>query len=339
MLERTQEGAHFFVNSTGPKAGGFYLSNFGELERRMGLSGWPHEVQQGVFSEIRKLAQQEGVAYELVFHPLDDTLQGIVLPERSAGAFGFDGDGDMVRGVETLHPQGELSRYREAMKEAREAFTQARTVHNGQERIYLEHMDFGAADGISEGLVRRLLGHKSGTRPGRAFHRFFGAATAWGNKDHIPQVIEGLDCRIFIKGRPGTGKSTLLKKVCAAALRRGCDVEVYHCALDVDSVDLIAVRQLGFCLLDSTPPHEYFPSREGDEIIDMYARCVVPGTDEAHAGELNRLEGEYKQLVQKATGHLKEAQEALAGLYAASPQPDPDAVEAEQKHMAEVLFG
>lgn len=329
---------HFFVDSTGPRAGGFYLSNFGHLKNRAALNGWPHSTQAGVFDSLRKAAQQEGIAYELVHHPLDDTLQGILFPEISAGAFGFDADSPQVRGAEALHPSESLLAYREAMSQARAAFTQARTVHNGQERIYLEHMDFDAADSIADGLVKRLMGHKSGTRPGRELHRFFGSATAQGNKDHIPQVIGDIDCRIYIKGRPGTGKSTLLKKVAAAALRRGCDVEIYHCALDVGSLDLVAVRQLGFCLLDSTPPHEYFPTREGDEILDMYARCVVPGTDEAHAGELGKLEGEYKQLVQKATGHLKEAQEALEALYASAPQPDPAAVEAEEARIRKALF-
>lgn len=328
----------FFVDSTGPSPGGYYLSNFGGLKKREVLSGWPHPVQQALFEGLRKAARQEGAAYELVHHPLDDTLQGIVFPEFSAGAFGFDADSPMVRGVNILCPHEELLACRESLAQAREVFTQARTVHNGQERIYLEHMDFTAADGLADALVKRLLGHKSGTRPGREVHRFFGAATAEGNRDHVPQVIEDIGCRIFIKGRPGTGKSTLLKKVSAAALRRGCDVEVYHCALDVGSLDMIAVRQLGFCLLDSTPPHEYFPTREGDEIIDMYARCVVPGTDEAHAGELNKLEGEYKQLVQKATAHLQEARAALERLHAASPQPDPAILEAEQTRIAQVLL-
>lgn len=334
-----QEAVHFFVDSTGPNPGGFYDSNFAHLQRRAALSSWPHPVQQGIFESLRQHAQQQGAAFELVHHPLDNTLQGILLPELSAGAFGFDPDSPQVRGAGMLAPQEGLAAYRESTAAARKAFSQAREVHNGQERIYLEHMDFSAADKLCEGLVRRLMGNKSGTRPGREIHRFFGAATAQGNLDYVPQAMAGIECRIYIKGRPGTGKSTLLKRVAAAALRRGYDVEVYHCALDVGSLDMVAVRGLGFCLLDSTAPHEYFPQREGDEILDMYARCVVPGTDEAHAGELNKLEGDYKQLVKEATGHLREAGEALARLYDAQPQPDPAAIEEETERLKAVLFG
>ena len=47
---------------------------------------------------------------------------------------------------------------------------------------------------------------------------------------------------------------------------------------------MVIVRELGFAIFDSTAPHEYFPSREGDEIIDMYALIVTPGTDESMRG-------------------------------------------------------
>ncbi len=337
-MQAIQEAIHFYTDSTGPNAASFYQSNFSHLQRRVGLSAWPHATQQQVFRNLGQFAQQEGTPFAYVHHPLDDTIQGILLPGLSAGAYGFDADSPQVRGLGLLSPQGELSAYQEALAAARQSFTQARAIHNGQERIYLEHMDFSAADKLAEGLVRRFMGNKSGTRPGQELHRFFGAATASGSKDYIPLVTGGINTRIFIKGRPGTGKSTLLKRVAAAAIRRGCQTEIYHCALDAGSLDLVAVRELDFCLLDSTPPHEYFPSREGDELLDMYARCVVPGTDEAHAGELNRLAGEYQQLTAQAVGHLQEAREALARLEASQPQPDPAAVEQEQKRIMEILF-
>lgn len=337
-MQAIQEPIHFYTESTGPQAPSFYESNFAHLRRRVGLSAWPHAAQQQVFQALGQFARQEGTPFALVHHPLDDTIQGILLPELSAGAFGFDSAAPQVRGAGLLAPQEELAAYQEALAAARQSFTQARAIHNGQERIYLEHMDFPAADQLADSLVRRFMGQKSGTRPGRELHRFFGAATASGSKDYIPQVTGGINTRIFIKGRPGTGKSTLLKRVAAAAIRRGCQTEIYHCALDAGSLDLVAVRELDFCLLDSTAPHEYFPSREGDELLDMYARCVVPGTDEAHAGELNRLDGEYRQLTAQALSHLQEAQEALARLEASQPQPDPAALEQEQKQLIEALF-
>ncbi|MFR1476872.1 MAG: hypothetical protein ACLSB9_14755 [Hydrogeniiclostridium mannosilyticum] len=51
----------------------------------------------------------------------------------------------------------------------------------------------------------------------------------------------------------------------------------------------------------TAPPHEYFPSRTGDEIIDIYKAAVVPGTDEKYAARLTDAAGEYKAEVRVAT--------------------------------------
>ena len=69
----------------------------------------------------------------------------------------------------------------------------------------------------------------------------------------------------------------MLKKLAKAAEEKGFEVEVYHCGFDPNSLDMVIVRELGFAIFDSTAPHEYFPSREGDEIIDMYALIVTRG--------------------------------------------------------------
>ncbi|WP_054860951.1 hypothetical protein [Gracilibacillus sp. JCM 18860] len=82
--------------------------------------------------------------------------------------------------------------------------------------------------------------------------------------------------RYFIKGRAGSGKSTLLKKVVSASKERGFDIEVYHCGFDPESVDMVVIRELSVCLFDSTDPHEYFPKRKGDEIVDLYKLTITP---------------------------------------------------------------
>lgn len=48
---------------------------------------------------------------------------------------------------------------------------------------------------------------------------------------------------------------------------------------DPNSLDLVVIRDLGICLFDSTSPHEYFPSRDSDEIIDIYQEAVKEHTD------------------------------------------------------------
>ncbi len=61
-------------------------------------------------------------------------------------------------------------------------------------------------------------------------------------------------CGILLKGGPGTGKSTLMKRVAAAFPED--DVSVYHCASDPRSLDAVVLEQRGIYVADATAPHE-----------------------------------------------------------------------------------
>lgn len=94
---------------------------------------------------------------------------------------------------------------------------------------------------------------------------FLGCNTPDGYFSLFPQFTEpaaGWRC-ILIKGGPGTGKSTLMKRVAAHCRRRGCDVEEIHCASDCDSLDGVVLPGPRIVLLDATPPHALEPRCPG----------------------------------------------------------------------------
>ena len=130
-----------------------------------------------------------------------------------------------------------------------------------------------------------------------------------GAVDFVPNLTEEITKRYFIKGRPGSGKSTMLKKLAAAAEERGVDAEVYHCGFDPNNLDMVILRELGIAIFDSTAPHEYFPSRDGDEIIDMYELLIEPGTDEIYADFITEISGKYKTKMTEATSYLAKAKD------------------------------
>jgi hypothetical protein len=70
---------------------------------------------------------------------------------------------------------------------------------------------------------------------------------------------------------------------------------------------MVIIREIGIAIFDSTAPHEYFPDRETDEIIDMYERCITPGTDEQYAEEIERTTKAYKDKMKEAISYLAEA--------------------------------
>ena len=74
-----------------------------------------------------------------------------------------------------------------------------------------------------------------------------------------------------LKGGPGVGKSTLMRKVAERAAARGLEVEEFRCASDPDSFDAVRVPALRVVLLDGTAPHSIDPVIPGacDEVIDL----------------------------------------------------------------------
>ncbi|WP_170272300.1 hypothetical protein, partial [Clostridium tarantellae] len=195
----------------------------------------------------------------------------------------------------------------EELKKSHKEFEKALKIHDDWEKIYIKNLDFKKANEITEKIIKMLIpNEKSKNGQGLIYDKYLGAATAFGAKDFIPNITEKVK-RYFIKGRPGTGKSTLLKKLKNAAIEKGYDVEFYHCGFDPKSIDMVISRELGFAIFDSTAPHEYFPSKSSDEVIDTYKEFVQGNIDEENKLELERLRKEYKNHIAIATTYLIEA--------------------------------
>ncbi|MCP8617372.1 PRK06851 family protein [Salirhabdus salicampi] len=186
-------------------------------------------------------------------------------------------------------------------------FHDALHIHDDWEKFYIDHLDRSKANELTNQLIQDFFQTYQLNKTGKVVHRFLGAATPEGPIDFIQNLTEGLTYRYFIKGRPGSGKSTMLKKIVAAGEERGFDVEVYHCGFDANSLDMVIIRELNISIFDSTSPHEHFPSRKGDEIIDMYEEVIEDGTDERYANELEEVSTKYKSVMEHATKHLKDS--------------------------------
>lgn len=195
----------------------------------------------------------------------------------------------------------------EKLKSAYECFDKALSIHDEWEKIYLDNISFEKANEITAQLEKMFFEDKKFDKKSVVCHRFLGGATPIGPVDFINSLTADLGKRYFIKGRPGTGKSTLLKKLVSNAEKKGIDVEVYHCGFDPDSLDMIIIRELDFAIFDSTAPHEYFPELESDEIVDMYDLTITPGTDEKYAQELEMIVQRYKLKINEGTSFLSKA--------------------------------
>lgn len=107
---------------------------------------------------------------------------------------------------------------------------------------------------------------------GKVKEVFPGGNTPRGFFSYFDYIIPADAHRIMIlKGGPGVGKSTFMKKIADRMVEKGFDVELHHCSSDDDSLDAVVIPKLGVALLDGTSPHIVDPKYPGavDEIIHM----------------------------------------------------------------------
>lgn len=76
---------------------------------------------------------------------------------------------------------------------------------------------------------------------------------------------------ICIKGGPGSGKSTFIKKIALNYLEKGEDIDYLHCSADEDSLDGIVLKNKKVAIIDGTSPHTIDPVTPGavDKIINL----------------------------------------------------------------------
>ncbi len=100
---------------------------------------------------------------------------------------------------------------------------------------------------------------------GKIYYSFLGANTPQGFVSLFDELYNPYkSCRAFIvKGGPGTGKSTLMKKAGAKFEKEGMDVEYIYCSSDPHSLDGLIVPEKGICIADGTSPHILEPKFPG----------------------------------------------------------------------------
>ncbi|MCJ8007799.1 hypothetical protein ACFFF5_11985 [Lederbergia wuyishanensis] len=318
----------------GNTAKGFYSlydTNLVDLERVFILSGKSKNEKTNIINHFIKKWKDLDYPMEIFYRASNpEHVEGLII--RNLNFAIVDGDYPREIGKEQVGAQwetidldqsdrtarldGELNEVTDLKLKIQQSYLNAYNsyqtglkVHDEWERIYIDHMNFDLADKVATSLIAALfkkaipVTHKDSI----IRRRFLGAATPIGPVDFVDNITEGLSTRYFLKGRAGTGKSTLLKKVAAEAERNGYDIEIYHCGFDPNSLDMIVVRELGWAVFDSTSPHEYFPEKTGDEVIDMYELTVAPGTDEAFAEEIANIEARYHEQMKLGKFYLAEA--------------------------------
>ncbi len=162
---------------------------------------------------------------------------------------------------------------------------------------------------------------------------FAGGNTGEGFRGYFEEILaQDKRARVYyVKGGPGVGKSSLMRRVGAALEESGQAVEYFLCSGDPDSLDAMVAPKLGVAMLDGTAPHVQdprFPGAQdtlvslGDGLDAVAMRGLLP--------EIRRLNREIAERYRQAYGYLAAAARVLQG---AAQTPD----EARTQRMAATL--
>jgi len=114
----------------------------------------------------------------------------------------------------------------------------------------------------------------------------------------------------ILKGGPGTGKSTFIKKVALMLEKSDCDTELLLCSGDIKSLDGVTSKCGGITVVDGTSPHAIEPVCPGlhENIInlgDFWSRETL----KKYSSEIEDLHEKKKTMYKKAYRYLAAANE------------------------------
>ena len=118
---------------------------------------------------------------------------------------------------------------------------------------------------------------------------FMGANTPGGFVGYLDDLYdpdEGWRAYL-IKSGPGTGKSSLMRRLLRDMTALGLEAEAILCSSDPDSLDGVRLPELKACIIDATAPHIIEPKYWGaiEQIVNLSA-CMDAHSLHAHAPEI-----------------------------------------------------
>jgi len=145
------------------------------------------------------------------------------------------------------------------------------------------------------------------------FMFFLGANTQDGFYSRFDELrnLPNYRHQYIIKGCPGSGKSTFMRRIAQAAAEKGHKCECICCSSDANSLDGVLIHDLGISFVDGTAPHVVEPRYAGalEQYIDFSPFWETEGLESVKR-EIMSIDVSIKTCYRNAYGHLR-----CAGVY------------------------
>ena len=307
----------YFLSALVPYYSDFSHTLYQKAKQVYRIQGYSRDKLAPIFNKLLLHCQKEEIPVEVIHHPLDNQVVGLFTKSTKHLLYCEDCFAPQTASPLSIYLPTAYEAMQTKLKNAQTIFFEAKKIHDAKEKIYIQHMDFELLDILSRAMIDRLLKHglKTTHQVGSASHRYFGAPLVTGNINYIDILTADIKKRYLIHGRPGSGKSTFLKKIASALQCHGYDIELYHCSMDRNSLDMVIIRELSVALLDCTAPHQIKPVDGKDEILDLYKECLPQNIDILYKAELTALEKDYVETIKSGKAALRALAEAELDFY------------------------
>lgn len=221
---------------------------------------------------------------------------------------------------------------------------EAKVIRDEMESYVTEAMDFTRVDRLTAELTAQILEkappRNNGSAP-RARHLFYSAISPNGVVHYLDSLLAGLAQLYLIRGRPGSGRSTLVETVARAAHARGLDTAVYHCAFEPHRVDLVIIPAVRTAVLKDVEEIGFIPAADGPR-VDVYNLDVYLNEEglASYRTELAAARERFAAALNRAIGHIAQAKQLhdhLESFYI--PAMDFAAVERKREEILNRILG
>ncbi|SET42379.1 hypothetical protein SAMN05660297_02367 [Natronincola peptidivorans] len=300
-----------------------YFQNIIDLKKANKVfffKGGPGTGKSSMMKKIGHVMEEKG--YDIEFHHCSadpDSIDAVVIPKLKIVM--IDGTAPHVMdpkypgAIDTIIHLGEYWQeegLREKRKEIIESIDEngkiykrvykylaaAKLIHDDMEWTYNQAMDFLKVNQLTKKVIERFFRDiKEQDKIAAERHLFGSAYTHLGHIDFAETYIGDIKNIYYIKGAPGTGKSTLLDKIARKATENGYDIEIYHEPLEPDKIESVVIPELELAFTTNS-------KFKGKETFNLNQFISYEKLNK-YKDELEYSEALFKQLIDDVAYNLK----------------------------------
>jgi len=186
---------------------------------------------------------------------------------------------------------------------------EAAVIRDELESYVSESMDFGR---VNHALIETARTIFKGVpaqheRYPRVRRLFASAISPDGVVHHLETLLQDLKTLYVVQGPPGSGRSTFLARLVEAAVIRGFDTEVFHCAFLPREIDLFIIPDLKVAVLKEVPEVGFVPPEQlavRRVNLEEYSR---PRRLATYAAEIAYAQRRFSEALGRAVHYLHQA--------------------------------